>query len=205
MSVPFTLPDPSTERELFALVTRERLARDTADWELLEALYWPGSIVRVTWFTGTIEDFVAVSRDQQKRGRGGSFHVIQPLRSQVEGPRALVESRGQIRLRPTIDGVQCDVVNFGRFFSRAECREGVWRLASFDSIYGKDRIDPVDPAATLALDADLLARGRSSYQYLAYLNRKGGFVVPDDLPGDDDPRAVTEFILDALEWMREQG
>lgn len=201
MSVPFDLPEVEIERELFALVTRERLARDTADWDLLGELYWPGSQVRVTWFTGTIEDFVEISRDQQRRGRGGSFHIIQPIRCETAGDRAIIESRGQIHLRPLVRGVRCDVVNWGRFFSRAERRDGLWRLASFDSIYGKDRIDPVIPGTTVDIDAEVLAAGRASYQVLTYLNRDGGFVVPDNLPGDDDPAGVTAFVTEARRWM----
>jgi len=198
--LPFELVDATAERELFALVARERLARDTGDWDLLEDCFWPDSVVRVTWFTGTAAQFTAVSR---QRARGGSgFHVITPVRAEVSGDRALVESRGEIHVRPRLGGVECDVVSWGRFFSRAERRAATWRLTSFDSIYVKDRIDPVEPGARLVLDADVLAAGRPSYRHLRYLNLEAGHPVPDDLPGSDRPDLVDAFYAEAEAWLR---
>jgi hypothetical protein len=200
-SLPFELTDPSLERELFALVTRERLARDTGDWELLSHLYWPDSVVRVTWFEGTAAEFIAVSRDQHQRGRGRGMHLIEPVRSLVRGDCGLVESRGQILIRPRIGQVLCDVVNWGRFLSRVERREGVWRLRSFDSIYGKDRIDPVIPGSVISIEPAELEGLRPSYQFLACLNRRAGYCVPDDLPGDDRPDLVHKFLAEATAWV----
>jgi SnoaL-like domain len=198
--LPFELTDAATERELFALAAQERLARDTRDWDLLAASYWPDSVVRVTWFTGTAADFVEASRERAKRG--GGFHVITPVRAKVVGDRGVVESRGEIHIRPRLHDVQCDVVSWGRFYSRAERRDGVWRLRTFDSIYGKDRVDPVDPAARLELDANVLATARDSYRHLAYLNLHAGYPVPEDLPGDDRPDLTEAFVAEAEAWLR---
>ena len=52
-------------------------------------------------------------------------------------------------------------------------------------IYEKDRIDPVDPAATLKLNRKLLARFPEGYRHLAYLQTRAGFKVKDDMPGRD--------------------
>ena len=41
------------EQQLFGLVKRERLARDSGRWEELAGCYWPDGTVRVTWFTGS--------------------------------------------------------------------------------------------------------------------------------------------------------
>lgn len=201
-ALPFTTPDAALERDLFALVKRERLARDTGDWELLEKLYWPESRVRVTWFDGTAAEFIEISRDQHQRGRGRGIHVIDPVRSEIDGDRAIVESRGQILIRPRVDGVACDVANWCRFLSRVERRDGEWRLVTFDSIYGKDRIDPVIPGMAVPFDENVIADARPSYQFLTYLNRKSGYTVPDDLPGDDRPELVAEFLKEASAWVR---
>jgi hypothetical protein len=200
--LPFDLPDPVAERELNALVTRERLARDTGDWDLLTDLYWPDSTIRVTWFTGTIAQFVAVSRDQHQRGRGRGMHVIDPFRCLVSGDRAMVESRGQILIRPRLDGIECDVTSWGRFVSTAERRGGVWRLVTFDTFYGKDRIDPVIPGVNPRLDQRALDEARSSYRFLTCLNRLAGYEVPDDLPGDDRPDLVEAFFAALEAWVR---
>jgi hypothetical protein len=49
-------------------------------------------------------------------------------------------------------------------------------------IYEKDRIDPVDPAATLRLDAKLLAEFPEGYRHLAYIQTKIGYTVKRDMP-----------------------
>ncbi|MCS5713161.1 nuclear transport factor 2 family protein [Herbiconiux sp. CPCC 205716] len=190
-----------THQELSALVKRERMARDTAAWDELSTLYWPGAAVRVTWFDGTIEEFVDISRDQEQRGRGRGIHAITPVRVNASGDRATVESAGQILIRPTIDGIQCDVTSWCRFFSRFERRDGHWRMGSFDSIYCKDRIDTVSPGVQLDLDQETLASGRASYRHLRYLNLRAGYTVPDDLPGDDRLDLLEKFYADAHSWL----
>ena len=53
------------------------------------------------------------------------------------------------------------------------------------SIYETDRLDPLDPGASLALDPDQLARYPAGYRYLAYLQVQAGYQVKPDLPGLD--------------------
>lgn len=194
-------PSSDEYRDLVALVLRERMARDTGSWTELSALHWPESTVRVTWFEGSIDEFIDVSRDQEQRGRGRGIHTINPVRVRLSGDRATVESQGQILIRPTIDHIQCDVTSWCRFFSRAERRAGEWRMLSFDAIYAKDRIDTVDPTAHLTIDQAVLSEGRKSYQHLRYLNLRAGYVVPDDLPGDDRADLVESFHRTADEWL----
>jgi hypothetical protein len=201
---PIILPDETIERELFALVTEERYARDAGDFDTLRSLYWPDSFVRVTWFQGSIAEFITVSSERQ-RTRGSGFHVIKPMWSEVDGDRALVESHGEIHIRPHVEGIECDVVSWGRFFSRLERREGAWRLRSFDSIYKKDRIDPVAPDDVVHLDPDRLRAARASYRHLTYLNRDAAYIVPDDLPGDDQPALVESFYREARAWLHSEA
>lgn len=196
-------PPSTTETQLFSLVMRERMARDTNEWETLESLYWPDAVVRVTWFTGSPRDFVEQSRATVRPGAVRGMHRIVPARAEIAAARALVESQGAIILRPKVDGVECDLVNLCRFFSRAERRDGEWRLASFDSIYGKDRIDPVVPGEVPAVDQDALAAGRVSYRWLTYTNHQRGFPVPQDLPGDDRPDLLDQFYAEARAWLHQ--
>jgi hypothetical protein len=192
------------ERELFNLVRRERLTRNTGDFTTLRSLYWDDSAIRVTWFEGTIEEFVDISRDQQQRGRGRGLHVINPIRCNVVKNRAVLEIQGEIHIRPHNGDIICDVVSSCRFFSRLERREGQWRLQTFDSIYCKDGIDTVDTAATLKLDPALLETGSPSYRHLSYLNRQAGYTVSAYLPGEDRPDLVASFYQDADYWLNEQ-
>ena len=62
-------------------------------------------------------------------------------------------------------------------------RDGRWAIVRRQPIYEKDRMDPVDPAASLTLEADRLARFPDGYRHLAYLQSKIGFAVKETLPG----------------------
>lgn len=193
--------DLETEQELFRLVRRERLARDTGRWEELAGSYVADSTVRVTWFTGTAVDFAAASRAQYESGKGQGIHLISPVWAKVKGDRALVESLGTILTRVEFDGVLVDVTTWTRFFSRARRERDRWLLVTFDGIYMKDRIDPVDPAATLVLEPERLAAGRASYRHQAYMADFHGYPRNNELPGDDRRDLVAAFYADAERWL----
>jgi len=53
------------------------------------------------------------------------------------------------------------------------------KLLHRQPIYEKDRIDPVDPAARLELDAEALAKFPEGYRHLAYIQ------TPDRLHGQE--------------------
>jgi hypothetical protein len=115
----------------------------------------------------------------------------------------VVPSRMTIMQRGEVEGVLCDVACTGRFYdflekrgSRgvgppepAEQREGRWGIVLRQPIYEKDRLDPVDPAASLVLDPELLARYPEGYRYLAYLQVQAGYLVKPDMPGLRGPEA----------------
>ena len=92
-----------------------------------------------------------------------------------------------ISQRAEVDGVVCDVVCTGRFYDFLEKRDGRWGIVLRQPIYEKDRMDPVDPAARLELDAALLARFPEGYRHLAYLQTGIGYAVKTDMPGLKGP------------------
>jgi hypothetical protein len=67
-------------------------------------------------------------------------------------------------------------------------------------IYEKDRLDPVDPAATLKLDPDRLARFPDGYRHLAYVQAGLGFEVKRDMPGLTGP-AVERLYRRGADWL----
>ncbi len=77
-----------------------------------------------------------------------------------------------ISQRAPVDGVAVDVVCTGRFFDFFEKRKNKWAIVRRQPIYEKDRMDPLDPAARLALDPALLAKFPEGYRHLAYCRRK---------------------------------
>jgi hypothetical protein len=189
------------DRTLIAeLARRERFARDTADWDTLEDCFWPDALIRTTWFKGSAADFIAGSR-KMRAGGMISKHEISPAVIRIVGDRALVESNGQIIVRMMFKGVECDAHSWTRFFSRVQRKDGVWRLQSWDSIYVKDRLDPVDWAAPPVIDREKLAQCRPAYRHFHYTIIEDGGHCNDDLPGDDRPELVREFYSDAERWL----
>jgi hypothetical protein len=105
-----------------------------------------------------------------------------------------------INQRATVDGVVVDVVCTGRFYDFLEKRDGRWGVVRRQPIYEKDRIDPVDPAATLRLDADRLASFPEGYRHLGYLQSKNGFTVKPGLPGLRGA-AVETLYAEGAAWL----
>jgi hypothetical protein len=68
-------------------------------------------------------------------------------------------------------------------------------------IYEKDRLDPVDPAAKLSLNQDLLKRFPEGYRHLAYLQSKIGYKVKPDMPGIEGPELDALYVRGAR-WLK---
>jgi hypothetical protein len=67
-------------------------------------------------------------------------------------------------------------------------------------IYEKDRLDPVDPGARLALEPSLLRQFPEGYRHLAYIQTKIGYEVKPDMPGLDGPE-VEKLYEDGAAWL----
>jgi hypothetical protein len=100
----------------------------------------------------------------------------------VAGERAIAQTKMTISQRGPVDGVLCDVVCTGRFYDFVVRANGQWKLLHRQPIYEKDRIDPVDPAAKLELDAAALAALPEGYRHLAYIQQRIGYHVKLDMP-----------------------
>jgi hypothetical protein len=107
----------------------------------------------------------------------------------LAGSRAIAQTRMTIMQRGEVEGVLCDVACTGRFYDFLEQRDNRWGIVLRQPIYEKDRLDPVDPAASLVLDPELLARYPEGYRYLAYLQVQAGYPVKPDMPGLRGPEA----------------
>ena len=157
-------------------------ARDSGDWDAFRACWHDDGYMMATWFQGPKEDFIRVSQEGAARGVN-ILHFTGGCRITLNGTRAIAQTRMTIMQRAEVDGVLCDVSCLGRFYDFMEKRDGRWGIVLRQPIYEKDRLDPVDPAATLALDPELLARFPEGYRHLAYLQVRVGYPVKPDMPG----------------------
>jgi hypothetical protein len=168
------------------LVENWAVWRDAGDWERFAGVWHDDGRMMATWFQGPASEFIRVSREGFARGVR-ILHFLGGTSIDLEGDRAIAQTKMTISQRANVDGVICDVVCTGRFYDFFEKRSNRWGLVLRQPIYEKDRLDPVDPAAKLALDADLLARFPEGYRHLAYLQTRIGDTVKPDMPGLTGP------------------
>jgi len=178
--------DMQQRQAIRELIENWALWRDAGDWERFRTVWHDDGRMMATWFQGSADEFIRVSREGFARGVS-ILHFLGGSSIEVAGDRAVAQTKMTISQRGDVDGVRCDVVCTGRFFDFVERREGRWGVVLRQPIYEKDRIDPVDPTAALALDAALLARFPEGYRHLAYLQTRIGYTVKPDMPGLKGP------------------
>lgn len=174
-----TLLDRLAIREL---IENWVLWRDAGDWERFRTVWHDDGKMYATWFQGSAEEFIAASRKGFESGVS-ILHFLGGQTIEVAGNRAISQTKMTIAQRADVHGISCDVVCTGRFYDFLEKRNGRWGMVLRRPIYEKDRMDPVDPAAKLELDAKLLAKYPVGYRHLAYLQTCIGFQLKTNMPG----------------------
>jgi hypothetical protein len=173
----------TTDRlEIRELVENWAVWRDAGDWDRFRTLWFDDGRMMATWTQGTADEFIAMS----KAGWANGVSILHFLGGQsvdVAGARAISQTKMTISQRAYVDDVEVDVVCTGRFYDFLEKRDGRWGLVLRQPIYEKDRMEPVDPSATLELDVELLQEFPIGYRHLAYLQTRIGYDVKRDMPG----------------------
>lgn len=169
-------------QEIRDLVENWAVWRDAGDWERFRTVWHDDGWMMATWFQGSAEDFINISREGFERGVR-ILHFLGGSSIDVNDRRAVAQTKMTISQRGLVEGVECDVVCTGRFYDFLEKREGRWGLVLRQPIYEKDRLDPVDPAKAPTLKQDVLCRFPEGYRHLAYLQQGIGYNVKRDMPG----------------------
>jgi hypothetical protein len=173
--------------------------RDALMWDRFRAVWHDDGRMMATWFQGTADQFIKVSQEGYERGVR-ILHFLGGSSVDIAGARAIAQTKMTISQRASVDGVVCDVVCTGRFYDFFEKRNGRWGLVLRQPIYEKDRLDPIDPAAELQLDRNLLARFPEGYRHLAYLQTQIGYKVKTDMPGLDG-QEVAALYRRGEDWL----
>lgn len=194
---------PSAQADRFAI--RELLEnwvvwRDAGDWERFRTVWRPEGRMMATWFQGTGDEFIKVSREGFERGVR-ILHFLGGISIDLAGDRAITQTKMTISQRAKVEGIECDVVCTGRFYDFLDNRDGQWGILLRQPIYEKDRIDPVDPSATLKLNQDVLMRFPEGYRHLAYLQTGIGYQVKRDMPGLTG-REVEALYARGANWLK---
>jgi SnoaL-like protein len=194
------MTEPSDRFEIRELVENWVLWRDAGDWERFRTVWHLPGKMMATWFQGTADEFIEVSRQGWERGvrilhfQGGSS-------IDVARDRAIAQTKMTISQRALVHDVEVDVVCTGRFYDFIERREGRFGLVHRQPIYEKDRMDPVTPGAAPVLDKALLAQFPPGYRHLAYLQTRIGYTVKRDMPGLKGPEVEALYARGAA-WLR---
>ncbi len=185
------------------LVENWAVWRDACLWDRFRDVWHPEGQMWATWFQGTYDEFIKVSEQGFAKGvrilhfLGGSSV---DLALGLPNPRAIAQTKMTISQRAMVHDVEVDVVCTGRFYDFIEKREvpgggKEWRIVLRRLVYEKDRMDPVDPAATLKLDPALLAQFPIGYRHLAYLQTTIGYNVKKDMAGLTGPEVEALYAL----------
>ena len=172
-------------RDRFAireLIENWAIWRDAGDWERFRTVWFDDGRMMATWTQGSADEFIAMSKAGWAKGVS-ILHFLGGQSIDLAGDRAISQTKMTIAQRGVVHDVVADVVCTGRFYDFLERRDGRWGFVLRQPIYEKDRIDPVDPAARLTLDAELLAKFPEGYRHLAYLQSQIGYQIKLDMPG----------------------
>ena len=191
-------------QEIFDLVRRERFARDQRRFEVMRSCFHPDAYVRTSWYEGRGANAYVEATRQWMGNMGNSKHWVFPAFAQVVGDRATVESPAMIFNRAQLQDVEVDFQVFCRFFSRVVRQEGDWKLLSFEVLFERDVMKPVDPSQPLPIDWSVLSAMRPSYKFLCYIQSVRGVKVNPDLLGDDRPLQLSVFHAGEERWLADR-
>jgi hypothetical protein len=173
--------------------------RDARMWDRFRTVWSGEGRMMATWFQGTADEFIRVSQEGYDKGVR-ILHFLGGMAIDIAGDRAIAQTKMTISQRGAVEGVICDVVCTGRFYDFLEKKDGRWGIVLRQPIYEKDRVDPVDPSATLKLDPDLLLSFPEGYRHLAYMQARIGYKVKKDMPGLDGPE-VEALYARGKDWL----
>ena len=165
--------------------------RDSGEWDRFATLWHDDGRMIATWFQAPAAEFIARSRRAFESGVV-VLHMLGGSSIDVDGARAIAQTKMQIIQHGRIDEVEVDVCCYGHFVDALERRDGRWGLVQRQPVYALDSLSPSRPGETVVLDPALLKQFPFGYRHLGYLQTKMGFDVTRSLPGTRGPE------LDAL-------
>ena len=121
-----TLTQQLQEKQLIReLIENWALWRDAGDWERFKTVWHKDGVMMATWFQGPYEEFIKVTIEGWNKGVS-ILHFLGGMTIDLNGNRAIAQTKMTISQRGPVDGVICDVVCTGRFYDFLEKRDGEW-------------------------------------------------------------------------------
>jgi SnoaL-like domain len=173
--------------------------RDSGNWPGFGTVWHDDGWMTATWFQGPAAEFIEASRAGLESGVN-ILHFLGGSSVEVSGSRAVAQTKMTIQQRAPVEGVEVEVTCTGRFYDFFEERAGRWAIVRRQPIYEKDRMDVLDPSASVRLDRAVLERFPVGYRHLAYLQQAAGHVVMHGLPGLRGPE-VELLYAEGARWL----
>ncbi len=170
------------QAEICDVRRRWAFSLDLGEWDALQTCFHPDATVTVSWYSGPLAGFIERSKAMigARKAEEHRKHWLGNMRTQIDGARAVLETDVQILIREYIDETLCDCTSYARFYDLVEKREGAWRISEWNTIYDKDRIDPVVPSWDCSgLYAGVSLKGPASgFTFMQLRQAKKGRTVP---------------------------
>lgn len=154
---------------------------DLREWDKLPASFHPEARVTVSWYSGSIAGFIERSKALTWKPEEHRKHWLGNMRAEVAGARAVLETDVMILIREFIDRNLYDYTCYARFYDLLEKRDGAWRIVEWNTIYDRDRLDPVVPAwDETGLYAQVVLEGPDSgFAFMKLRSAKRARTIPD--------------------------
>lgn len=173
--------------------------RDAGFWEKFRTVWHDDGRMMATWTQGTGDEFIEMNKAGWAKGVV-ILHFLGGTNIEMNGNRAVTQTKMTIAQRANVHGVECDVVCTGRFYDFLEKRDGKWGMCLRQPIYERDRLDPVNSSEKVDLDDSLLAQFPIGYRHLAYIQAQIGYEIERDMPGLKGSR-VEELYATGSDWL----
>jgi hypothetical protein len=154
---------------------------DLGEWDKLQACFHPDARVTVSWYSGHIAGFIERSKAMTRKPEEHRKHWLGNMRAEICSGRAVLETDVMILIREFIDRNLYDYTSYARFYDLLEKRDGVWRIVEWNTIYDRDRLDPVVPSwDESGLFAQAALEGpESGFAFMKLRSAKRGRAIPD--------------------------
>ena len=133
------------------LIENWAIWRDAGDWARFQTVWHDDGVMMATWFQGPAEEFIRATQEGWAKGVS-ILHFLGGTSIDLAGNRAIAADQDddfaarRCPRRSLRRGLHGPLLRFHR-----EARRPLG-LVLRQPIYEKDRVDPVDPAATLVID-----------------------------------------------------
>jgi len=174
--------------------------RDQRRWEMIPPLFHEGGTMMTTWGGhSTPQEFAVAAQAGFERG-DRMLHANGGTTVELNGDRAVAQTKLRIMQRGLLEGVLCDVTCIGRDYDFVARRGGRWGFVLRQPIYERDFVEPVDPSQTVRLDPERLARFPEGYARLAYLQESLGYRIIPTMPCHSGPE-VEALYAQGRAWL----